>query len=223
MTHHPTVMPDFADRLDRDLRAEAARLVEDAPRPRRRARSALTLAGGLAVGGVAAVAVVSSLGHSSPAYAGPLIAKAPQAHAPQMAERLATGLTARNVLGADVRFDQVREIATPAGPAYAVGGAQGWCLTIPDAASPNPAVERGVACAETADFNRIGLSSRVGKQFIAVVPQGVRDPVLRRASGTTSDLVPSRYGAVSAAVGAGDTVTMFDTSGHPRRDRVSGP
>jgi hypothetical protein len=221
MTDHPAVMPDFADHLERDLRAEASCLVEGTPRTRRRARSAVTLAGGLAFGGVAALAIISSLGHSSPAYAGPLIAKAPQADAPQVAERMATGLTARNVLGADVHFDQVRKVATSAGPAYAVGGAQGWCLTVPDAASPNPSQERGAACASTTEFDRIGLSVQVGGQYVAVLPQDVRDPVLRRA-GSANDLVPSRYGVVSVAVKAGDTVTMFDTSGRPRSDRVSG-
>lgn len=222
MSTRAPVMPDFTDALERDLRTEAANLAAAASLRRSRRRRA-TLAAGLAIAAGTVAVVVSSLGSSTePAYAGPLIVKAPQVDAPQVARQMERGLMAQTTLGGDVHFDQVREIATDAGPAYLVGGTKGWCLTVPDAASPNPSQERGVTCATPAQFNRIGLSLSVGGRYVAALPQGVRNPTLKRTSMSTTELTPSKYGVVSLAVRPGDVVTMYSTSGTPRADRVSG-
>ena len=124
-------------------------------------------------------------------------------------------------LGPDVRFDQVREVGTAAGPAYVAGGPAGWCITVPDAASPNPALERGVACATPAEFQRIGLSVSVGGQFVAALPQDVRRPTVRRNGQRPESLHPSKYGVISLRVKRGDTVTLFDTTGKARADRMN--
>lgn len=222
MSNRATIMPDFTDVLERDLRTEAASLAAAAPLRRSRRRRA-TLAAGLAIGAGAVAVVVSSLGSSTdPAYAGPLIVKAPQVDAPEVARRMESGVTAQYTLGGDVHFDQVREIATDAGPAYLVGGAKGWCLSVPDAASPNPSQERGGSCATSAEFNRIGVSVSVGGWYVAALPQGVRNPTLKRKSMSTTELTPSKYGVVSIAVRPGDVVTMYSTSGAPRADRING-
>ncbi len=222
MSKRATVMPDFTDALERDLRTEAANLTAAVVR-RRSLRRRTTLAAGLALGAGTAALVMSSLGSSTePAYAGPLIVKAPQAEAPGVARRMERGLMAQRVLGGDVHFDQVREIATAAGPAYLVGGPKGWCLTVPDAASPNPTQERGVSCATPEEFNRIGLSLSVGGWYVAALPQGVRNPTLKRASIATTDLTPSEYGVVSIGVRSGDVVTMYSSDDVPRTDRMNG-
>lgn len=223
MNNERAAMPDFAEILERDLRTEATRLAGTSPR-RSLLRPRAALAGGLMVGAVAAAVFGASLWSGpAPAYAGPLIVTATAVDAPHVAREMERGLTAQYMFGPDVHFDQVREIDTPGGRAYVAGGAHGWCISVPDAASPNPARERGVACAKQADFERIGLSVSVGGQYVAAIAQGVREPTLRRAGQQQSEsLHPSRFGVVSLGVKTGDTVTLYDTTGRARADRIHG-
>lgn len=219
MSTRPTLMPDFVDALERDLRAASTAVTSRRARRRRRA----TLVTTVALGATAAVVAVSSLASTSPrAYAGPLIVEAPHVHDLRVARGLEAGLVARHLLGDGVRFDQLRRIPTDAGPAFAAGGTRGWCLSVPDAASPNPRVERGVACAVSAAFERIGLSVSVGGRFVAVLPQGVPAPTLKRPGGEPRPVAPSAYGTVSVRVRPGDVVTTYGRDGTRRASRIRG-
>lgn len=60
---------------------------------------------------------------------------------------------------------------------YVVPNALGnWCISVPDLATADPDVERGTSCTSAPDFERYGLSVRVGRVAAAAVPPGAPSP-----------------------------------------------
>lgn len=77
-----------------------------------------------------------------------------------------------------------------------------------------------MTCAPAREFARIGMALTVGRHYVAAIPQGVPNPVLQRADGTTKSLTPDEHGLVVVqTLAVGETVTRTDDQGHPQLDR----
>ncbi|WP_210491376.1 hypothetical protein [Patulibacter sp. SYSU D01012] len=242
MTRHAGTMPDFVEALETQLRGLAAAPTASAadaaapdvapaatPAARasvarrsgrargwgRPARRRLALGFAVAVvAGTAGVVVPGLGGDTEPAYGRPRILEAPIVDATRALER---GMSVRTVLGAGARLDRARAVPVPGGDAYLVGGDRGWCLSVPDAAAPDPKASRGVTCVRADEFDRVGISGMLGQLLVAAIPQGVPAPTLQRRSGAVVPLHPSRYGVVVVRVPRGGSVTLYATDGTTRR------
>jgi hypothetical protein len=246
--HHP--MPDFADALERHLRrAAAAQAAAGLPvptpdglplgrpepavvRPRpareplglpRLARRPFAAAGSVALVAlvVALVLVWGGSGSNTP-RAVALVLRAPLVALPEAA---LPGMTAERFLGPGAAgITRGHEVPTAAGPAYFYDTAQGACLTAPDPATDDPALERGVMCASRATFERFGVSLTLAGAdrgtYYAAIPQGVRNPTVRTADGAVRELRPTDFGVVTVTGGVGTIVTLYDRDGDRREDQV---
>lgn len=239
-------MPDFADALERHLRAaaEAALASSTGPagarlrgrtdgRPRLLGRPGSLRRPFAAVGSLALVALVVVLvltvGGSGPgtsrAFGAPLVLRTPLVTLPEGSR---PGSLALMLIGPDsARITRGHRISTPAGPAFLYGDERGRCLTAPDPASSRPEVERGVTCTAGADFRRVGiagwLEGRGRASYIAVVPQGVRNPTVSYSGGPPQELVPSDIGVVVVRTTEPAVVTRYDVDGRARRDELAQP
>lgn len=238
MTEFP-VMPDWLAALEDELRAAALRpdLAPRAPRRRRARRVGLAAA---LVAGLAATLVLTTGpdGHrTGPALARPLILKEATVAIPTQFRTLGAGalyaqrinavgepaarvdLPALMRSGRRVRVQSARQVPAFGGTAYLLGAPGVWCLTAPDPATLNPDIEVGVTCAPARDFARIGMALTVGSHYVAAIPQGVPNPVLQRADGTSKTLEPDEHGLVVVdSLGKAESVTRSDARGHTRVD-----
>ncbi|MEV4422704.1 hypothetical protein AB0L40_22420 [Patulibacter sp. NPDC049589] len=231
-------MPDFAEALERHLRDAAAEIASPAlvaapvpsarPRPRWRVGRGFAAAGSLAFVAVVVAIVLIASGSgtkTAPAFGEPLVLRTPLVPLPKVAR---PGSSAAQILGPEsATITRGHEIPTSAGPAYLYGNAAGQCLTVPDPASPEPAVERGVTCLPAAELGRFGITLVLGTDdesfYVAAIPQGVRAPVLRTESGETRTLEPSGAGVVTVKATEPSVVTRFDRDGATREDALAQP
>lgn len=212
--------PDGQSRIELavDLRVAVGR--EGPPNPFRRAVSARRrgrMLGTAAIGAAAAAAVVLVTLPSAPPTAQastPLIETAPSAVPSGPREAL------REELGSAADLD--RAWGTPAfgGTAYLVRRENAWCLSAPDPLTARPDVERGSTCTDAATFDRFGISLTIGANYIAVLPEGVRDPTVEHRR-TTGSIRPSAHGVVVLErLRDPTTITRYDAAGRRRRDTV---
>jgi hypothetical protein len=218
------VMPDFTERLEEQLRSAA---ITDAPPRRHRAtprRGGIVLrhrrlAASFALCLVLALCVVVAGGlddrRTPTAYGKPLVLLTPTVDA---SRDLKGGLATLLAFGPGAQLDQAHPIQAFGGTAYVLSGPKGWCLSAPDPGAADPAREGGVTCTPNASFLRYGIALRVGSNFIAALPQGVRKPTVRLPDGTTRELTPSDdQGVVTAEnLPTGAVVTTFSVAGAPR-------
>ena len=136
-----TLMPDFADALERRLRElgdghrPAPPVACFAPSPPGGDRRI-----GLRI--LAAAIVALAAGDRSgveAAYGKPLILATAPVDATKVLGEVQDGLTVRMALGADATLTAARPFPALGGTAYVLTGDAGWCLTAPDPAMPGPA------------------------------------------------------------------------------------
>ena len=217
-------MPDFVAALERRLRGAAPDLAYPHPTRRRHgvpfARRVAGLAAAAGVLGVTAIMMAPSGNHgATPAYGKPLILNAA---AVDVTRQLGGGIMVTQALGAGARLDQARPVPAFGGTAYLIQGEKGWCLSAPDPAASRPEIERGVTCMSSAEFLRFGISVRLGRYFVAAIPQGVRNPTIELADGTVRELHPSDLGVVTLdQANPGTVITLYGPDGSTRRDRVT--
>ncbi|CAB4901109.1 unannotated protein [freshwater metagenome] len=238
-------MPDFADALERHLRAAAQATVVRPTAPaavhgRRRAHDGRprVLAGrrGLrrpfaAAGSLALVALVLvlvlALGGSGPgtsrAFGAPLVLRTPLVPLPEGSR---PGISAEIFIGPDSgRITKGHRISTAAGPAFLYGDERGRCLTAPVPGVPRPEVNRGVTCVRGASFRRSGIAGWIGDEdratYIAAVPQGVRNPTVSYSGGPPRELVPSDIGVIVVRTTEPAVVTRYDVDGRATRDALA--
>jgi hypothetical protein len=221
MTGDAEAMHDYLAALELRLKSEAVHAGAGRTRTLARRRPAIAVAIVFAVV-LPAVLVVGSLGGQAPrAYGKPAILQtAPVAVPAALKGHLAFNLAA----GPRSTPLEARPIPAFGGTAYLLSGKDAWCLSAPDPAAGEPDIERGVTCTRTSEFLKLGISLLVGNHYIAAIPQGVDDPTLRHADGSTETLHPDEQGVVVVdPLSAGDTVSLHGTDGHTRIDRAHEP
>jgi hypothetical protein len=216
MTDHFEAMHDYLTTLELELKAQAT---QPAPGRRdalswRRPAIAIGIVSMLVIPGLV---LAGSIGREAPAYGKPPILKTPAVDIPQP---LKQGLALQLAAGPNSTLTEARPIPAFGGTAYLLSGNDAWCLSAPDPEADHPQAETGVACTRTKEFFRIGISLVLGNHYIAAIPDGVRDPTLTRADGTTETLHPNEQGVVVVdALSAGDTVSLHGADGTSRTDR----
>lgn len=136
------------------------------------------------------------------------------------ASRGADADTAADVV--DATLTQARAIPAFGGTAYLLSGDDAWCLSAADPQAKRPDAERAVSCTRTNEFLHIGISLVVGNHYIAAIPQGVDNPTLMHADGTTESLEPNDQGIVTVdALAPGEKVTLHGTNGQNRTDTAT--
>jgi hypothetical protein len=223
-----TLMPDFADALERRLR-EIATATGQGPRSRASLRPRRLVIAGLACGALAAAIVALAAGDRDgveTAYGKPLILATAPVDAAKVLGEIQDGLTVRLALGADATLTAARPIPAFGGTAYVLTGDAGWCLTAPDPAMPSPATadparSGAVTCAKRADVYRYGIALGVGNNVIAAIPDGAREPTVTSPDGSTRALEPTSQGVVSAVeLPARSSLTLYASDGSTRTLRL---
>jgi hypothetical protein len=85
-----------------------------------------------------------------------------------------------------------RPIRMPGGTGYVFPGTQSWCISQPDPAAKFPESESGIGCVPSAVALNRGISQAMSgptaTYYVAVIPDGVRAPVMRFRDGTKRSL-----------------------------------
>lgn len=217
-------MPDFVDALEARLRASAEPSeFRGAARPRTPITTPRRLAAAAVVAvivSIAGITAVSSTTQTQRAFGAAILRTKPV----DISARPDTQALAKR-LGPTAELDHAWVAPAFGGTAYLLRGSDTWCVSAPDPASDRPNIERGVSCTDDQTFERIGISMAIGGNFIAMIPDGVRPPVLRRASDPApSVLSPSEHGVVVAPdLPNGSAVTLYDTRGGHRIHKIQIP
>ncbi len=223
-----TLMPDFADALERRL-SEMATATGRGPRLRASVRPRRLAVASLACAALAAAIVATTTGHRDgieSAYGKPLILVTAPVDATKVLDEIQNGLTLRLALGADATLTAARPVPAFGGTAYVMTGEAGWCLTAPDPAMPSPATadparSGAVTCAKTADVYRYGIALGVGNNVIAAIPDGAKQPTVSSPDGSTRTLEPTSQGVVSAAeLPARSALNLYASDGTTRTLRL---
>ena len=216
MTNDFEAMHDYLSALELDLKAEAGASGDPQRRTLAWRRPAIAIAFA-AMLVIPALVISGSVGHDTTAYGKPVILHTPAAEIPKP---LKQGLALQLAAGPDATLTDARAIPAFGGTAYLLSGDGAWCLSAPDPEATTPDVENSVSCTHTAEFFRIGISLVVGNHYIAAIPQGVENPTLTHADGTTESLRPNHQGVVMVdTLTTGDTVSLHGTDGQTRIDR----
>jgi hypothetical protein len=220
---HPSPMPDFVDALEARLRASVEH-------PRRRATApgcgpmtgpvrVAVVAGLAAVAAIVGIVAASSTSQTQSAFGAAILRTDPV----DISSRPETAGLRRRV-GPTADLEHAWAAPALGGTAYLLRGADTWCVSAPDPATDRPDIERGVGCTDDQTFKRIGISIAIGRNFIAMIPDGVRHPVLRRPGAGERVLTASAHGVVVAPdLPNGSAVTLYDTHGGHRVHTIQLP
>jgi hypothetical protein len=97
-----------------------------------------------------------------------------------------------------------------------------WCLSIPDTATNQPDIERGMSCAVSTHSS---VSVTIGSDYVAVVlDESAKPSTLRLPSGDQLTVEPQDGGLIALVdVPAGSSITLYDRAGKARTDRIQVP
>jgi hypothetical protein len=210
MAENFEVMPDYLGALELELRAHALPVVtERGHRLRWRRPVFVTAVAVLAL--VPMLLIADTIRDQTPAYGRPAILAAPPVPVPAS---IRNGFALKKKAGPGTSLDRARPFRAFGDIAYLLDGDGVWCVSVPDPTAREPEVERGIACTRTRDFFRVGIQVVVRRSYVAVIPQGVKDPMLIHANGTRQSLQPNAQGVVTVApIAPGDSFVLYGIDG----------